>query len=214
MTYLPVKIATGPRRERLIFVLRHENNLAKYCNIALGAWGSHKSSLVWSQQADAHKFCRQVRLTAALPPSHCSIMWKDCSKQGSVSLCWIYIPSQRRHPSPASLPYLLHQGQECSCWRGTLSGCPPVTSSLTRTLTRVQTCKECFYVTISACACTDHSSATITPLGLASCAQWTSRFLISAVMNQQSWPLRRDVQALVKTQHGLKSTLSHTSSWQ
>lgn len=46
------------------------------------------------------------------------------------------------------------------------------------------------------------------------CARWTSGFLISAAVNQQGRALRRDVQALVRTQRGLKSTLSHTSSSQ
>lgn len=130
----------------------------------------------------------------------------------NVSLSWIYIPSRRSHPSPPALPRLLHQGQEHYCWRQTalrtLSECLPSTPPLTckHTASQTRTCKAravpllhalllsyvrplspfnfVFYI----CAHTDHSLAIPSYPRFShrpSCAQWTSGFLISAVVNQQ-----------------------------
>lgn len=132
----------------------------------------------------------------------------------NVSLSRIYIPSRRSHPSPPALPRLLHQGQERYCWRQTalrtLSEClpsaPPLTRKHAHTASQAQTCKAwavpllhvlllsyvrplspfnfVFYIrarTGHSLAIPSHPRFSRRP----SCAQWTSGFLISAVVNQQ-----------------------------
>lgn len=144
-------------------------------------------------------------------------MWKDCSKQGSVVQCVSVLdlyPVQRSNPSPPALPEHCHQGQELSCWRQTALWTTFKLPTISQRL------NEHFHFvpeTLSnLCFPLMHTLTTAQPLSIprfchrTSCAQWTSGFLISAVVNQQGCTLRRDVQALVKTQHGLNSTLSQS----